>query len=44
MCRPLNDLNVFMNAKAAFGSVVWNDELDIAPEYLYEYSKPVGAG
>ncbi len=37
----LNDLSLFMQARAAFGTVVWNDDLDIAPEHLYHFSIPV---
>ncbi len=29
----------FMKAKVECGTVVWNDELDIAPEHLYEAGK-----
>lgn len=35
----LNDLDFFMKAHAKYGSVVWTDNLDIAPEHLYECSK-----
>lgn len=38
----LNNLSFFLSAKAECGTVVWNDELDIAPEHLYEYSIPLG--
>lgn len=31
----------FMSARADGGTVVWSDEVDIAPEHLYECSKPV---
>jgi len=31
----------FLKAKVDCGTVVWNDEIDIAPEHLYECSKPV---
>ena len=24
-----------------YGTVIWNDDVDIAPEYLYECSTPV---
>lgn len=37
----LNNLDFFMCAKTEYGTVVWNDDIDIAPEHLYEYSKPV---
>ena len=39
--KPLNNLNFFLTAKADCGSVAWSDEIDIAPEYLYEYSLPL---
>ena len=32
---------IFLSAKAECGTVVWNDDLDIAPEHLYEYSEPI---
>jgi hypothetical protein len=38
---PLRNLDFFMNAKVDGDSVSWSDELDIAPEHLYECSKPV---
>jgi hypothetical protein len=38
---PLKNLALFMNAKVDGDSVAWNNELDIAPEHLYECSKPV---
>lgn len=28
-----------MKAKVECGTVVWSDEIDIAPEHLYEYSR-----
>ena len=42
--RPLLDksLAFFLKAKADCGTVVWNDDIDIAPEHLYECSQPVG--
>ena len=43
ICRKLNDLPFFMKARAAFGTVVWSGDVDIAPEHLYECSKPVKA-
>ena len=39
---PLKNLAFFLCAKVECGTVVWNDEVDIAPEHLYECSKPVG--
>ena len=38
---PLKDLQLFMEAKVAGDSVCWNDEVDIAPEHLYECSVTV---
>ena len=34
-------LAFFLKAKADCGTVVWNDDIDIAPEHLYECSQPV---
>ena len=39
--EPLNRLSLFLSARAEDGTVVWNDDLDIAPEYLYENCTPV---
>lgn len=39
----LNSLPFFMQAKAECGTVVWNDDIDIAPEHLYERSTPLQA-
>ena len=39
---PLRSLAFFLNAKAECGTVVWNDDVDIAPEHLYEASTLVG--
>jgi hypothetical protein len=38
---PLKNLAFFLSAKVDGDSVAWSDELDIAPEHLYECSKPV---
>lgn len=38
---PLNNIDFFLSAKAEYGTVVWSDEVDIAPEHLYECSCPV---
>lgn len=40
---PLKNLAFFLKAKADCGTVVWNDDIDIAPEHLYECSRPVGS-
>ncbi len=32
----LNSLPFFLSAKAECGTVVWDDDLDIAPEHLFE--------
>ena len=37
----LNSLPFFLSAKAECGTVVWSDDVDIAPEHLYECSVPV---
>jgi len=37
--QVLQDKHFFKKAKNAFGTVVWNDEIDISPETLYRESK-----
>ena len=37
----LKNLTFFLNAKVECGTVVWNDDIDIAPEHLYECSKTI---
>lgn len=37
----LNNKSFFMKAKAAYGTVIWNEDIDIAPEHLYECSSPI---
>jgi hypothetical protein len=37
----LKNLAFFLCAKVECGTVVWNDDIDIAPEHLYDCSKPV---
>lgn len=39
----LANLAFFLKAHAECGTVVWNDEIDIAPEHLYECSTTVGS-
>ncbi len=34
----LNSLPFFLQARAAYGTVIWNEDIDIAPEHLYEAS------
>ena len=38
---PFENLSFFMKAHCDGITVVWNDELDIAPESLYEKSVPI---
>ncbi len=37
----LRSLPFFLSARAECGTVVWSDDVDIAPEHLYEYSVPL---
>ena len=37
----LKNTAFFLCAKAECGTVVWDDDTDIAPEHLYEYSYPI---
>jgi len=41
--RPLENPGFFALAHTDYGTVVWPDEIDIAPETLYAYSVPVEA-
>ena len=38
---PLKSLPFFLRARAAYGTVIWNDDVDIVPEHLYECSTPI---
>ena len=38
---PLKNISFFMLAHPACDTVAWTDEIDIAPERLYECSQPV---
>lgn len=38
---PLREISFFMKAKVVGDSVAWSDELDIAPEHLYECSTEI---
>jgi len=33
---PLKNVDLFMKARVECGTVVWSDDIDIAPEWLYE--------
>lgn len=37
----LKNLPFFLQARVGGDTVVWNDEVDIAPEHLYENSVPI---
>ena len=37
--RSLQDINRFMMARADHGTVDWGEDVDIAPEYLYEHAE-----
>ena len=37
----LHDMSFFRQAQALYGTVRWSDEIDIAPEYLYEHGKDI---
>lgn len=39
--EPLKNKPFFLRAHADHGTVVWNDDLDIAPETLYEECVPL---
>lgn len=36
--KGLNDVSLFMQAESDGCGVIWNDDLDIDPVYLYEHS------
>lgn len=40
---PFKALPFFMMARVRYGTVTWNDEIDIAPEHLYENCKAIDA-
>ncbi len=37
--EKLNDISFFLSARCDGSSVVWGEDIDIAPEYLYENSR-----
>lgn len=39
---PLRNLSFFLQAQVDGASVSWSDEIDIAPEHLYECSRLIG--
>lgn len=41
--KPLCDKGLFMTARAERGTVVWGEDIDIAPETLYTECVPFGA-
>ena len=38
--QQLKNPCLFNSARIAYGTVVWNDEIDLAPESLYHSSQP----
>ena len=38
---PLTEQSLFMKAHVAYGTVIWNDEIDISPDTLYLRGRPV---
>lgn len=44
MYAQLKNVAFFLKAKVDCGTVVWNNDIDIAPEHLYECSQPIGGG
>lgn len=39
--EPLKNIDFFMQARAGHHTVMWSDELDVCPEYLYRKSTPL---
>ena len=39
--EPLKNINLFLKAHVESGTVAWNDDIDIAPEYLYDNSENI---
>ncbi|MEA4827641.1 MAG: DUF2442 domain-containing protein [Clostridium sp.] len=41
--RELKDMSLFKSARVSFDTIEWENEADIDPETLYEYSVPYSA-
>jgi hypothetical protein len=39
--RELKDISVFNSVRVSFDTIEWNNEADLDPEFLYEYSVKV---
>lgn len=39
--EPLKDIGFFMLARVEYHTVVWNDDIDLAPEHLWEAGVPI---
>ena len=39
--RPLKDMELFKSVYVESGTAAWGEEIDIAPETLYEESSPI---
>ena len=42
--EPLLNVDFFMTAKVHHNTVMWDENLDVCPEYLYEKSKKISHG
>lgn len=38
---PLKDIGFFMQARAGHQTVMWSEELDLCPEFLYKNSRRI---
>jgi len=36
--QRLANVDLFLQAYVDYGTVVWNDEIDVAPEFLYDHA------